>query len=53
MNWRFSLSCLQSLSQGSAIGDVMSIFTEEEVATEMPAIINLLLSKQMIIKIQE
>jgi len=47
--WQF----LQNLSQGSVMGDIMSIFTEEEIATEMPAIINLLLSKKMIIKIQE
>ncbi len=46
--WQF----LKSLNNGDSIKIAMNIFTDKELLTEMPIIINLMISKQMIIKIQ-
>jgi len=47
--WNF----LQSLSNGNIVSTAMDVFTEKELVVEIQALINLMISKQMIIKIQE
>lgn len=46
--WQF----LKSLNDGDSMKIAMNIFTDKELLAEMPIIINLMISKQMIIKIQ-